>query len=57
MASWLCVAGVGDHIMCAQRSWEPEKPCSMLRMVNGGGVSRGTTGGHSLGAAGWRIGA
>jgi hypothetical protein len=56
-ASRFRAAGVGDHIMRAQRSWEPEKPCWVLRLVTGGGDGRGRTRGHSLCVAGWRIGA
>ena len=50
-------AGVVDHVMRAQTSWEPAKLWGVLRSVAGGGVGQGRTGGHALCASGWRIGA
>ena len=55
-ASSFRAAGVGDHIMRVQRSWEPEKPCWVLRLVTGGRWSRENQRPLSC-VAGWRIGA
>src|SRR6266446_382220 len=54
-ASRFWAAGVGDHITRAQKSWEPEKPCRVLRLVTGGGIGRAKSRGCSSGTAGWRI--
>lgn len=55
-ASRVRAAGVGDPITRAQKSWEPEKPCHVLRLITGGGIGRAKSGGRSSGTAGWRIG-
>src|SRR5713101_172537 len=56
-ASRFWAAGVGDHITRAQKSWEPQKPCRVLRLVTGGGTGGAKSRGRSSGTAGWRIGA
>jgi hypothetical protein len=48
-------AGVEDHIMYAQTTSEPGKSGRVLRLVAGGGSSRGRTAGAAFSTAGWRI--
>jgi hypothetical protein len=50
-------AGVEDQVTFARISWEPEKPCRMLRLVTGADACRGRTEGGVRCAMGWRIGA
>jgi hypothetical protein len=57
LASSARAAGVEDQVTFAGRSWEPEKPYRMLRLVTGAGACRGITGGSARCAVGWRIGA
>jgi hypothetical protein len=57
LASSARAAGVEDQVTFARISWEPEKPCRMLRLVTGADACRGRTGGGVRCAMGWRIGA
>ena len=57
LASDQRAAGVEEQITCTQTPGEPGKPCRILRLVTGGALCQGKTGGEDLCASGWLVGA